>query len=87
MVRRHAKYGVDLIKFCASGGIFTSGDLPGAPEYSVEEINVLVKEAHMLNRTVAAHAHAAEGIKNAIRATMREVDHKILDEMKAAVIS
>ncbi len=78
MVRLHAKYGVDLIKFCASGGIFTSGDLPGAPEYSVEEVNVLVQEAHRLNRTVAAHAHAAEGIKNAIRAGADSIEHASL---------
>jgi imidazolonepropionase-like amidohydrolase len=78
MVRMHAKYGVDLIKFCASGGIFTSGDLPGAPEYSVDEVNALVEEAHRLNRTVAAHAHAAEGIKNAIRAGADSIEHASL---------
>ena len=78
MVRMHAKYGVDLIKFCASGGIFTSGDLPGAPEYSIDEVNVLVEEAHRLNRTVAAHAHAAEGIKNAIRAGADSIEHASL---------
>jgi imidazolonepropionase-like amidohydrolase len=78
MVRRHAKYGVDLIKFCASGGIFTLGDQPGAPEYSFGEIKVLVEEAHALGRTAAAHAHAAEGIKNAIRAGADSIEHASL---------
>jgi imidazolonepropionase-like amidohydrolase len=78
MVRRHAKYGVDLIKFCASGGIFTLGDQPGAPEYSFDEIRVLVEEAHALGRTVAAHAHAAQGIQNAIRAGVDSVEHASL---------
>ncbi len=75
MVRHHVKYGVDFIKFCASGGIFTSGDQPGAPEYSFDEIKTLVEEAHALGRTVAAHAHAAEGIKNAIRAGADSIEH------------
>jgi imidazolonepropionase-like amidohydrolase len=83
MVRLHAKYGVDLIKFCASGGIFTSGDEPGAPEYSMDEINVLVQEAHALGRTVAAHAHAAAGIKNAIRGGADSIEHASLADDEA----
>lgn len=78
MVRRNAKYGADLIKFCASGGIFTKGDQPGAPEYSVAEVETLVEEAHARGRTVAAHAHAAQGIKNAIRAGADSIEHASL---------
>jgi len=78
MVRRNAKYGADLIKFCASGGIFTSGDQPGAPEYSFDEVKALIDEAHALGRTVAAHAHAAQGIKNAIRAGVDSIEHASL---------
>lgn len=87
MVRHHAKYGADLIKFCASGGIFTEGDLPGSPEYSFDEIKVLVEEAHALRRTVAAHAHAAAGIKNAIRAGVDSIEHASLADDESISIA
>lgn len=81
MVRRNVKYGVDHIKYCATGGVFSKGTIPGAPQYSQEEMNVLVSEAHDHNRRVAAHAHGAEGIKRAIRAGVDTVEHaSIIDE-------
>jgi len=68
VVRAQIKHGVDVIKVHASGGVLSRGDSPGAPQYSVEELTVLVQEAHAAGRKVAAHAHGAQGIKNAVRA-------------------
>jgi imidazolonepropionase-like amidohydrolase len=69
------KYGADLIKICASGGVLSKGDLPGAPQYSLEEMQAIVTEAHKLGRRVAAHAHGTESIKDAIRAGVDSVEH------------
>lgn len=78
IVRRNIKYGVNHIKFCATGGVFSKGDEPGAPQYSQEEMNVLIAEAHDHSRRVAAHAHGAEGIKRAIRAGVDTIEHASL---------
>ena len=56
-VRENIKYGVDLIKICASGGVLSKGDSPGAPQYTLEEMQAIADEAHKLGRKVAAHAH------------------------------
>src|SRR5580704_7067643 len=56
-VRETVKYGADLIKICASGGVLSKGDQPGTPQYTLEEIQAIVEEAHKLGRKVAAHAH------------------------------
>jgi imidazolonepropionase-like amidohydrolase len=77
-VRRNVKYGADVIKFCATGGVFSKGDTPGAVQYSPEEIAAVVREAHMHGRRVAAHAHGAEGIKLAIRAGADTIEHASL---------
>lgn len=77
-VREAAKFGVDLIKFCASGGVTTRGDQPETPEYTDEEMAALVDEAHRLGRKVAAHAHGAAAIKAAIRAGVDSVEHASL---------
>jgi imidazolonepropionase-like amidohydrolase len=74
-VRAQIKYGVDVIKVHASGGVLSIGDAPGAPQYSVEELKVLVAEAHAAGRKVAAHAHGAQGIKNAVEAGVDSVEH------------
>ena len=74
-VRENVKYGVDVIKICASGGVMSKGDQPGTPEYTVEEIKAITDEAHKLGRKVAAHAHGAEAIKNAIRGGVDSVEH------------
>ena len=75
VVRAQVKHGVDVIKVHASGGVLSRGDSPGAPQYSVEELRVLVQEAHAAGRKVAAHAHGAQGIKNAVIAGVDSIEH------------
>jgi imidazolonepropionase-like amidohydrolase len=75
VVRAQIKHGVDVIKVHASGGVLSRGDSPGAPQYSVEELRVLVEEAHAAGRKVAAHAHGAQGIKNAVHAGVDSIEH------------
>jgi imidazolonepropionase-like amidohydrolase len=77
-VRRNVKYGVDVIKFCGTGGVFSKGDTPGAQQYTFQEMQALIDEAHMAGRKVAVHAHGAEGIKSAIRAGVDTVEHASL---------
>ena len=80
-VREVVKYGADLIKICASGGVLSKGDQPGTPQYSLEEMQAIVAEAHKLGRKVAAHAHGTESIKDAIRAGVDSVEHcSLIDE-------
>jgi imidazolonepropionase-like amidohydrolase len=74
-VRAQVKYGVDVIKVHASGGVMSRGDAPGAPQFTVEELRALVQEAHALGRKVAAHAHGAQGIKNAVTAGVDSIEH------------
>jgi imidazolonepropionase-like amidohydrolase len=74
-VREVVKYGADLIKVCASGGVLSKGDLPGAAQYTLEELRAIAEEAHKLGRKVAAHAHGAQSIKDAIRAGIDSVEH------------
>ena len=74
-VRQVIKYGADVIKICASGGVFSKGDSPGAPQYSPEEMRAVVDEAHRLGRKVAAHAHGTQSIKEAILAGVDSVEH------------
>lgn len=77
-VREVIKYGADLIKFCATGGVFSKGDSVGGQQYTLEEMQALVAEAHQHGRKVAAHAHGAEGIKTAIRAGVDSIEHSSL---------
>ena len=77
-VREVAKYGVDLVKFCATGGVLSKGTAISARQYTLEEMEALVDEAHTLGRKVAAHAHSADGIKTAIRAGVDSVEHASL---------
>jgi len=74
-VREVIKYGADLIKFCATGGVLSKGDSVGGQQFTLEEMQALVDEAHMHGRKVAAHAHGAEGIKTAIRAGVDSIEH------------
>lgn len=73
--REIAKYGADCIKVCASGGVLSKGDLPEATQFSDEEIRAVVIEAHRLGRKVAAHAHGAAGIKQAVLAGVDSIEH------------
>jgi imidazolonepropionase-like amidohydrolase len=76
--REVIKYGADLIKVCASGGVLSKGDQPGAPQYSLEEMRAIVEEAHRGGRKVAAHAHGTQSIKEAIRAGVDSIEHASL---------
>ncbi|OFV85185.1 MAG: Xaa-Pro dipeptidase [Acidobacteria bacterium RIFCSPHIGHO2_01_FULL_67_28] len=77
-VREVVKYGADLVKFCATGGVLSKGDDVGVQQYTLEEMQAIVEEAHKLGRRVAAHAHGAEGIKTAILAGVDSVEHASL---------
>lgn len=77
-VREMAKYGADVIKICASGGVLSKGDAAGAQEYTLEEMQAIVAEAHKLGRKVAAHAHGASAIRDAIVAGVDSVEHASL---------
>ena len=77
-VREVIKYGADVIKFCATGGVLSKGDEVGASQYTPEEMQALIDEAHRLGRKVAAHAHGTEGIKMAIRAGVDSIEHASL---------
>jgi imidazolonepropionase-like amidohydrolase len=77
-VREMAKYGADVIKICASGGVLSKGDEPGAQQYTLEEMKAIVDEAHKLGRRVAAHAHGASSIRDAILAGVDSVEHASL---------
>lgn len=79
-VRYQIKYGADLIKTCATGGVLSEGDAVGVQQYTLEELTVMVEEAGKLDRKVAAHAHGTEGIKVAVRAGVASIEHgSILD--------
>ncbi|MFZ3342679.1 MAG: amidohydrolase family protein [Terriglobales bacterium] len=75
MVRQNIKYGADLIKFMASGGVLSHGDNPQASQYTEEEMRTIVEEAHRLGRKVAAHAHGAQAILWAARAGVDSIEH------------
>src|SRR5215468_6227480 len=77
-VREVIKYGADVIKICASGGVLSKGDQPGTPQYTPEEMQAVVEEAHKLGRKVAAHAHGTQSIKDAIRAGVDSIEHSSL---------
>ena len=80
-VRRNVKYGVDVIKYCGTGGVFSKGTRVGAQQYTAGEVAALIDEAHMHGRKVAVHAHGADGIKVAIRAGVDTVEHaSLIDE-------
>jgi imidazolonepropionase-like amidohydrolase len=74
-VRTNFKHGADFVKILATGAVLSKGIQPGAQQYSDEELRVAVEEANRWGRFVAAHAHGAEGIKAAIRAGVRTIDH------------
>ena len=87
-VRLNHKYGADVIKVCASGGVLSLTDDVDTPQLTQEELNALVDEAHALRRKTAAHAHGAEAAKRAIRAGIDSIEHgsflddEALDMMK-----
>ncbi|MGC2805318.1 MAG: amidohydrolase family protein, partial [Candidatus Acidiferrales bacterium] len=74
-VREDIKYGADVIKFMATGGVLSEGDNPALAQYSPEEMKAIVDTAHGLGRKVAAHAHGATGIKYAVLAGVDSIEH------------
>ncbi|HYZ47832.1 MAG TPA: amidohydrolase family protein [Sphingomonas sp.] len=77
-VRWLHKYGAEVIKICATGGVFSLGDSVGAQQLSFEEMKAIADEAHMLGLKVAAHSHGADGIRDAIRAGIDTIEHASL---------
>jgi imidazolonepropionase-like amidohydrolase len=86
-VRYQVKYGADVIKICATGGVLSEGDAVGVTQYGLEEMKAIVDEAAKHDRKVAAHAHGAEGIKLAARAGVASIEHgSFLDEEGARLM-
>ena len=75
MVRKNRKYGADLIKFCATGGVMSRNTDVNAKQFTLEEMQAIVDEAHNHGMKVAAHAHGLVGIKAAIKAGVDSVEH------------
>ena len=74
-VRINRKFGADLIKFCATGGVMSKNTDVNAKQFTYEEMEAIVSEAHNHGMKVAAHAHGLEGIKTAIRAGVDSIEH------------
>ena len=80
-VRENRKYGADLIKFCATGGVLSKNTNLGTTQYTADEMEAIVDEAHSRDMKVAAHAHGLDGIKAAILAGVDSVEHSsFIDE-------
>lgn len=73
--REVIKYGADVIKICATGGVLSKGDDPNAAQFTLEEMKAIVADAHRLGRKVAAHAHGAQGVIWASDAGVDSVEH------------
>lgn len=87
-VRYQVKYGADVIKTCATGGVLSEGDAVGTTQYTYDEMKAMVDEATKLERKVAAHAHGADGIKIAVRAGVASIEHgSFLDEEGARLMA
>jgi len=74
-VREVIKYGADVVKICATGGVLSLGDNPQHSQYTQAELNAIVADAHRLGRKVAAHAHGAEGIRWSAEAGVDSIEH------------
>jgi imidazolonepropionase-like amidohydrolase len=86
-VREVIKYGADVIKICATGGVLSKGDDPNASQYTLEEMKTIVAEAHRLGRKVAAHAHGAQGVQLASEAGVDSIEHgHLMDEASVAIL-
>jgi len=82
-VRQILRYGADFIKVLATGAVLTSGTNPGLPEFTEAELRAAVEECELAGTFVAAHAHGAEGIKRAVRAGVRSIEHGSLMDDEA----
>ena len=86
-VREVIKYGADVIKICATGGVLSKGDDPNASQYTLEEMKAIVADAHRLGRKVAAHAHGAEGVRWASEAGVDSIEHgHLMDDASIATL-
>jgi len=86
-VREIIKYGADVIKICATGGVLSKGDDPNASQYTLEEMKAIVTDAHRLGRKVAAHAHGAEGVRWASEAGVDSIEHgHLMDDAAIATL-
>ena len=86
-VREVIKYGADVIKICATGGVMSKGDDPNASQYTMDEMKAIVAEAHRLGRKVAAHAHGAEGVRWASDAGVDSIEHgHLMDDAAIATL-
>ncbi len=74
-IRLQVKYGADVIKICATGGVLSQGDAVGVQQYDEDELAAVVRHARLLDRRVAAHAHGTEGIIAAARAGVASIEH------------
>ena len=77
-VRRQRKFGAEVIKVCATGGVFSRNTEPGQQQLSETELRAIADEAHQWGLRVAAHAHGADGIKAAVRAGIDTIEHASL---------
>jgi len=77
-VRRQRKYGAEVIKVCATGGVFSHNTEPGQQQLTEAELHAIAEEAHMWGLRVASHAHGAAGIKEAIKAGIDTIEHASL---------
>jgi imidazolonepropionase-like amidohydrolase len=86
-VRYQIKYGADVIKICATGGVLSAGDAVGVQQYDAREIAAIVQTAAMAERRVAAHAHGREGIRAAVEAGVASIEHgSIIDDETARLM-
>src|SRR5438067_8510573 len=86
-VREVIKYGAEVIKICATGGVLSKGDDPNASQYTLEEMKAIVTDAHRLGRRVAAHAHGAEGVRWASEAGVDSIEHgHLMDDAAIATL-
>lgn len=83
LVRTVRKYGAEVIKICATGGVLSRSDVAGAQQMSFEEMKAVADEAHMLGLKVAAHAHGTAGINDAIRAGIDTIEHASLADAES----
>src|SRR5215467_15127761 len=87
-VRRVLHGGADLVKLIATGAVMAPGGVPGAPEFTEEQIRAAVEEAALYGADVAAHAHGAEGIKRAVRAGVHSIEHgSLIDDEGVALMA
>jgi imidazolonepropionase-like amidohydrolase len=85
-VREQLAAGADVIKFIASGGVLTPGTAPDCAQFTAEELAAGMAEARRAGRRVAAHAHGAEGMKEAIRAGAHSIEHATLMDDEAMAL-